>query len=74
MGGSFKSKEAKRFKRLREGGRETGKGGKGGEGTEPGDWGVLSGREGAPPTLSDPQGLLDSAPRDLKAAGPGLCM
>lgn len=21
-----------------------------------------------------PQGLLDSAPRDLKAAGPGLCM
>lgn len=58
----------------REGGRETGKGGKGGEGSEPGDWGVLSGREGAPPTLSDPQGLLDSAPRDLKAAGPGPCM
>ena len=36
-----------------------GKGGKGGEG------------RGAPPILSDSQGLLDSAPRDLKVVGPG---
>ena len=48
-----------------------GKGDKGGEGSEPGAWGSSGEVGGRPATLSDPQGLLDSAPRDLKAAGPG---
>lgn len=48
-----------------------GKGGKGGEGSEPGAWGSSGEGRGAPPILSDSQGLLDSAPRDLKVVGPG---